>query len=170
MKKKKIKILEIGPGLNPRVPSGKQVVKGYIEIRKKTRKKLENRGLKVIKGTAQEIPLKSNSRDVIEMHNVISGVGINIPIIDQIFSVFKGSKTKALKEAHRVLKPGGKLIITNEHEVDKYTFQNAIKKAKKVGFEVVEREGKEVVNRNIKFNKKGFVNTDIVILKKVSSH
>jgi len=165
-KRKKIKVLEIGAGINPRIPSGKHVSKKYIEIKKSARKQLKEKGLKVIKGTAQKIPLKSNSRDVVEMHNVISGQRIKIPILDQIFSIFKGSKTKALKEVHRVLKPGGKLIITNSIEVDKFTFRDAIKKAKKLGFVVVKRDGKEVVKKKIRFSKKDIEEANIVILKK----
>ncbi len=64
---------------------------------KRAKENLGKREIKIIKSTVTKIPLKSNSFDKIIMTEVLEHVE---------------NDGQALKEAHRILKPGGTMILT----------------------------------------------------------
>lgn len=59
----------------------------------------KKRGVRIKKGTANKLPFGENTFDLVTFFDVLYHKGID--------------ETKALKEAHRILKPGGTLCVTD---------------------------------------------------------
>jgi SAM-dependent methyltransferase len=70
-----------------------------IEKNKTARTYAKKRGLRVINGSANKLPIKTMSKDMVTFFDVLYHKGVNEP--------------KALKEALRILKKGGILLITD---------------------------------------------------------
>lgn len=174
MKRKK-KVVEVGPGLNPKLPK-KHHNKVYLQptITNVFKKRFPN--LKIIKGTAQKMPFEPNSIDKIEMNNVLSAprpktalklaekeIDPNKQVELQLATkvLFEGNREKAIKQVHKVLKSGGKLVLTNDINWDKQRFDKIIKLAVNNGFRLESR-----LKRNLKLVRKTRYNTDKVVLIK----
>lgn len=136
-KVKKVKILDIGAGTGGMT----KFLKNYgevvgIEANPLAKSLAQKRGLKIVSGTAEKLPFEKESFDVVTIFDVLYHQNI-------------GSDLKVLKEASKVLKPQGYLIVTDcalpflkspHDEVmqarERYTKKELIGKIEKAGFKI----------------------------------
>lgn len=151
--KEGMKVLEIGCGSGAFTPYIARVVgkKGivysldiqqkmldrlYRKLQKEENKDIDN--VKLILGNAYDLPFEEQSIDIVTFITVLQ----EIP-----------DKAKALIEARRVLKKGGKLAITELLVDPDYPLRKTtIKQVMKAGFEVAKNEG-NLINYTICFYK-----------------
>lgn len=136
-KVKRVKILDIGCGTGGTT----KFLKNYgevvgLEANPLAQSLARKRGLKIISGTAEKLPFENESFDVVTIFDVLYHQNI-------------GSDIKVLKEAYRVLKPQGYLVVTDcalpflkspHDEVmqarERYTKKELTQKIEKAGFKV----------------------------------
>lgn len=136
-KVKKVKILDIGAGTGGTT----KFLKTYgevigLEANPLARSLAQKRGLKIIAGTAEKLPFEKEVFDV-------------VTIFDVLYHQHIESDIKVLKEASRVLKPSGFLVVTDcalpflkspHDEImqarERYTKKELTGKIEKAGFKV----------------------------------
>lgn len=134
---KKAKILDIGAGTGGTT----KFLKAYgevvgLEANPLARSLARKRGLKIVSGTAEKLPFKKEKFEVVTIFDVLYHQNI-------------GSDLKVLREAYRVLKPEGYLMVTDcalpflkspHDEVmqarERYTKKELVGKIEKAGFKV----------------------------------
>lgn len=136
-KAEKLRILDIGAGTGGTTDFLKRygVVVG-LENSPLAIKLARAKGLKIIKGNAQKLPFEENLFDI-------------VTIFDVLYHQDVKSDIKVIKEAHRVLKKGGVIIITDStleflrsghdkvvHTRHRYTSRELKQKVERGGFRV----------------------------------
>lgn len=132
---KSTRILDIGcgTGRNLKLLSRYGQAQG-VDYSPQAIKFCQNRGLLIKKASADNLPFQSNSFNLVTLFDVLYHRGIK-------------NDLKALKQAHRVLKSGGYLLLTDcahqflygphdqaQHARQRYSKKELLEKASKAGF------------------------------------
>lgn len=138
-KKKNLDILDIGVGTGGTTKFLKKYGKVIgVELNKLAFRLAKKRKLKIFEGSAEELPFGDSEFDVTCLFDVLYHQDVK-------------SDLKALREAYRVLKPSGTLVITDcafeflrgphdeaVHARERYTKETLVERLKKAGF-IVEK-------------------------------